>query len=242
MSAGGGGTAGGPRTNNGNDPDGPNGTSGIGGNAGTGAGIGAGGAGGSTPPETDDWKPIGCIDNKVQVLANIALKQPFDYVGLFSSYPGGLGQGGPYPAGTEVLDETGTQCANASDLSACGVALGPLRMASDGCMQNAMCAPFLITTHGDEVTRSDERSALLTLLGTIDTEYKAALVAMFDGHAIACPVDGIPGSPSNPSLSGTETKPNGGGFDLRTEWAGGCGDGDYRETIHVAADGTLTTV
>lgn len=248
--AGGGGTAGSPQTHNGNDPDGPTGPGGVGGmSAGTGAGgaagsagVDAGGAGGSTPPMSDDWKPIDCVDNQPQVLVNVAFTQPFDYFGLFTSYPGGLGQSGQYPAGTAVVAEIGTQCANASDMSACGVALGPLRMASDGCVQQMMCASFLITTHGDDVTRRDERSALLTLLGTIDTEYKAALVAMFDGHVIACRDPGVPGQPSFPALTGTETKVNGDGFDVHTEWQGGCGEGAFSETIHVAADGTLTTI
>jgi hypothetical protein len=240
VAAGGGGSAGSPRTNFGNDPDAPAGASGIGGSAGN----GAGGAGGSTPPMAEDWKPIDCTGGQPRVLVNVAFKQPFDYVGLFASAPNGMGMGGPFPAHTFVLDETGTQCANASDTMACGVALGPLRMPSDACVQQSKCAPFLLTTHGDDVTRRDERSALLTLLGTIDTEYKAALVAMFDSHTIACSFDPgpPPGQPNNPPLSGTQTKSSGDGFDLRTEWRAGCTESAYRETIHVAADGTLTTI
>ena len=204
MGAGDGGTAGTPRKNNGNDPDNPTGTSGVGGmGAGTGAGgtggsagVGAGGAGGSTPPPSDDWKPIDCVDSRPQVLVNITFKQPFDYVGLFASYPGGLGQGGQYPASTSVVDETGTQCANASDMSACGVALGPLRMASDGCVQQMMCASFLIADARRRRHAQRRALALLTLLGSIDTEYKAALVAMFDGHVIAVPRSRCTGQPT----------------------------------------------
>jgi hypothetical protein len=228
-----------------NDPDGNGGIGGAGGVGGVAGSHETGGRGGGTmPPDpSDDWKPIDCAGGQLRVLVNVAFAHPFDYAGLYATYPGGVGMGGPYDAWTSLLDSTGTECSGATDIMTCLGTLGPLRMPSNTCAQAMTCAPFLITTQGDEVTRSDERSALLTLLGAIDSEYKAALLAMFDGHAIACPFD--PGSPFNetdPPLTGTETRSSSGGFDLRTESRGDCLENAYRETIHVEPNGAVTTI
>lgn len=185
--------------------------------------TGAGGTGSSSP----GWVPIDCDGLAPRLWPNVKLARAVDYAAIFREYPTGVG-GVATAAGAGVMSETGKVCRTAKNLAACDSAQLAAGRASDRCVQQGVCGAFLLTTLGDQVTRSDDRSALLTLLGPIDSPSKAGLVAQYDGYQLSC---------------ATGARSSGNGYDLRMEHRT-CGglDSSYAETIHVTADGSTEPV
>jgi len=184
------------------------------------AGSGAGGG---------RWSAI-CVVDLPPLLSSVQLTGVADYAGIFQTYPGAPWAG--RQAGIALLAEKGSSCGTATDEPTCRTAFQAQRVPSQACMSQGTCVPFVLTTLGDEVTRSEERAALLALLGAIDDPREAALVALFDGYYVGCPEDG------SPPRSGTETRVAADGYDLRAEWDS-CGEGMFRQTLHVGADGSV---
>jgi hypothetical protein len=191
------------------------------------------------------WQPYTCGEDGYgpSLLRLDQLTRKVDFAAVFASYPNGMGQGGPYPAGVTRLAQAGTQCATAGAKAECEAKAMEVAKPSNACVMQGACVSFLVTTAGDEVTRSEERSALLSLLGPIDKAEKAMLVALydgaFDGRPFACVLPGaIPALGPGQTLS--QTLATGDGFDVQTTWDS-CGGGIFTQTVHVAADGTLTT-
>lgn len=182
------------------------------------------------PPQ--QWQNIACSNGMPQLLSNVKLTRNVDYAAIYRSYLADADAGPGSGAFLGFVTDTGQACRTARDVSNCQATLDLLRMPGAACVQRGICGLFVLTTAGDDVTRSEGRASLIALLGAIDSPEKAALVALFDGHQVPC---------ASPASTGTQTRATGDGYDVRTE-LDRCGAQRYRETLHVARDGTLTRV
>jgi hypothetical protein len=201
---------------------------------GGGGSFGAAGTGNVFPPDGGvmqaPWVDIRCAGQPPGLLPEVMLARAVDYAAIFRSYAGGgLDSDGGYVSQgfASLWTATGSACATANNYAACRSTLDLVQMPSAPCKLNGVCGSFFVTTTGDEVTRSEERSSLIALLGAIDTPEKAALVAGYDGRQIACP------------SQGTQARRSGDGYDLRTQYDT-CGGGIYLDTTHVSSSGELS--
>ena len=87
-----------------------------------------------------DWAPIDCKGRELpRVLAHVVFTRPLDFAAIYHSHPGGVSMT-QYPAEAKGLDAFGSACATASDEQACVAAMSALRMPSDACVKESMCA------------------------------------------------------------------------------------------------------
>jgi hypothetical protein len=197
--------------------------------------VGEAGSGAAPPSapaivQPPQWQSI-CEPELPQLLERVKLTNHADYAAFYRAY---LGSRLPdMPPGVTLWQQSGTSCATASDKDACEEALASARKPGDNCPPNSRCHSYLVTTAGDEVSRTEERAAVVALIGVIDDRWKAVLLAAIDDYPLRCP--GVSTMP----LRGTETRSTESGYDLRTEWEV-CSDGLYRQTLHVSTDGTIT--
>jgi hypothetical protein len=214
-----------------NDGSGGNGVAGksTGGNGSAGLGVA-----GKSPPASE-WRAADCSQDPLQAFVSMIPERSFDFVAIYRSAAGGTGQVGMFPASSWPVAQGGQSCATATDVTACTAKVTAQSAPSNACMQSGMCSSFLLMTAGDLVTRKDERSALLTLLGgAIDSPNKALIVAIYDGA-----FDGAGVSCANGDNPGTQTLDTGDGFDVRTQWFT-CTGGPYQQTVHVTKDGVVS--
>lgn len=180
-----------------------------------------------------EWEPIGCgtAGGETPKLLDTVEPGEVDYVGIYGQARSAPPVPGPLPS-VWVYTERGSPCSGALHVDECNAQLAALRVPDAACMERGECDRFLITTAGDGATRRDDRAMLLALLGPIADRERAAVVAIFDGYAMACP------QTKPQPLSGTQTRKVADGFEIRTEWDQ-CGEGLFRQTLHVKSDGTL---
>lgn len=176
------------------------------------------------------WQRLTCVGATPQLLPNVKLTRPLDYAAIYQAYPASPGSdadaGAGSPAYVSLVSENGQACRTAQNAGTCNATISLLRVPGTACVNNGVCGPFLLTTVGDEVTRSEARSTLVALLGTINTPEAAALVAIFSGLQINC---------------NTLTRVSATGYEVRSEWDV-CLDHHYLETIQVAKDGSISGV
>jgi hypothetical protein len=223
---------------------GASGASGVGGSPGGtgGAGFGGmsgfGGTGGMVPPTP--WEPIPCVgtgfNNEPDLFDASMLQRPIDYAGLHRvMYESFATEDGGMPPGYLVVDaDFGTPCSGAVDENTCFTSLQRLEPTPQGCESGDACRAIL-TTQGDALTRIEERSALLALLGTIDTGREAALASWMAGSLVACwqPDQGTEGT-------GTRTRAVPGGIEVQTNEIDTCYSAPRQVTELVKPDGTAT--
>jgi hypothetical protein len=106
----------------------------------------------------------------------------------------------------------GTPCSGASDETACSSAI-EASLAESDCVENP-CDDFFLVTHGDTVTRVEERAALSALLGTIDTETEAAIAALFADAWVTCWSE--LGDGGTDATAGTRVRAIEGGYEIDT--------------------------
>jgi hypothetical protein len=166
----------------------------TGGSGGTGTGTGD-----STPIELPDasispgeWRPIPCRNGAPAIFEQGMFTRSIDYV---ASYQFKLEQtfvgptlddaGMPLPPALVERVLHGTACANAADEVAC-LATVAAEKPSIACIPTG-CAPSILLTDDDEVLHIFQRPELVALLGgSIDSEGKALLVALAEGHDLRC--------------------------------------------------------
>jgi hypothetical protein len=187
-----------------------------------------------------DWVKADCSatspsgTSSPRVLAHVRFTRPLDYAVVLGSFPGGsLPMIGTFPAGTLELDSVGDACASVGSPMECFATLAQIEAPADVCVAERACSPFMVTTRGNKATRIDQVSELVAVLGTIDSEPKAELVAMFSGHTLACPTNA-----GGQYLSGTRVRADEDGYEVQTEWQV-CNAPAFSETLHVDKDGTL---
>jgi hypothetical protein len=158
-----------------------------------------------------------------------------DYAGLYSS-----AFGDRFPT-----ERTGIECATATDAAACKSKV-EMAISAGLCSDIRSCGePLVISTTGDEVKVWHGRAGMIALLGSIDSAEKAALVVLADRQPLQFAI--ICARPSSTPMLDcdpcrvTKTRANGDGYDLRMEINVDCGERS-RQTIHVAADGTVSEV
>jgi hypothetical protein len=187
-------------------------------------------------PPQEPWTNIACAGYPATPLAAVSFTRDVSFVGIYRSYPGSISDadaGSATPATAALWASSGDPCSGAANYNACRATFDLLIAPSAACMNIANCGTFLVTTSGDDVTRSEQRSSLVNLLGMIDTGEKAAVLVGFDGHDIACNASSI--------AAVTQTRPSADGFEVRTEYDR-CGQGRYRDTISVTFDGYVSGV
>jgi hypothetical protein len=202
--------------------------------------IGVAGCAGGEPEDEHPgvpWTELGCPSNKRTLFESLAIEPRPGYVGIYEEVPF------PAPSIVEredafVREERGTPCRDAMDMDACLAEFDAAIAISTDCKDRGECDTFLLTTYGDEVTRTTDRSALVELIGPIEHPSAALLLARFDGYWFACPGESIDGSHA---LRGTATRDVGDSIEIRIEGEE-CGDGLYRTLLRVERDGTLTEV
>ena len=176
-----------------------------------------------SPPKPAEWSQLRCLPESGQpdLLSDLRLTRELDYAALYRPW---------MPA--VLVAESGTACRTASNVVACRDAIVEHRDSVLACF-NAGCSPFLITTSGDAITLIEARAALLTLLGAIDSNTEAVLLASFSGIDVNCAMAGTaPGF-------GTEVRPIDGGYEVRSQ-SNSCPNGmRERHTLELGRDGSI---
>jgi hypothetical protein len=174
---------------------------------------------------------LGEFDGEVCVyqpsaLSDLKPSEGVDYIGLRSL------QTFADPPSAPVVSEWGVPCDTASDPAACSGALADL--AADGGALwtrggfDGVSAFDVVFTAGDEAVRVTDISALIELLGLIDTPNEALLVAHANGHEVTC--------------GEANWRQEQGGYTLRGTRGVVCGgEGEWHYEIIVAPGGTVTT-
>lgn len=156
-------------------------------------------------------------DGRWLAVHGVATDTPHEYLGAFSS-----GQFGELPG--NLVDEVGTRCATSADPTACEAAFETERQMS---YQNT-----LLATDGDALTVARGEMQFASVLGTIDSPKKAALMAWQAGYNIWCSGD----------LTSSVTRVDGGWLVAGYQQSGGCGSPwvTTRYTIRVLDAGTVS--
>jgi hypothetical protein len=126
------------------------------------------------------WTQLTCDEDGNWPLQDTTIDPPLDSLALYSTYldPNTMTRSSfPYVV-------RGPECAGASDAAGCAAELQ--QKIDEFACQESSCPDFLMATEGDTVTRIEERSALLALLGTIDTEVEAAIAALLVSGQVYC--------------------------------------------------------
>ncbi|WP_233595238.1 MULTISPECIES: hypothetical protein [Corallococcus] len=142
-------------------------------------------AGCGSSADLEGYSRITC-DNGVPVLSDLKISPPPDYVELRSIYSTSD------PTNAQTRTTSGQPCATATDVPACQSALANATTTESfvdtcqGFCPTVMTYTFLVTARGDEVKTHPTPEALKSLLGTVDTEQEAVLLAHASGHAMSC--------------------------------------------------------
>jgi hypothetical protein len=195
----------------------------------------------SSPPAAQvkapvPWLGIACDEGgRLMALDLAELERPVDYASIHRQ---SVGEPRGIPP-TYTVIETGTACFRARNRAACEAEVAAAQTVHPSCDSRNLCPRFLITTEGDQVTRTELRYNMLTLLGTIDDANEAIALALFDGYPIECNGDG-------PDARGTMTRSRLSGalqrdavFDLRTKWEDCRAGAVFDQTLHVTSAGKV---
>ncbi|MCY1044512.1 ferritin-like domain-containing protein [Corallococcus sp. bb12-1] len=142
-------------------------------------------AGCGSSADLEGYSQITC-DNGVPALSDLKISPPPDYVELRT-----LGDASE-PTNAHTRTSSGQPCATATDVPACQTALANATTTegfADTCQgfcPGVITHTFLVTTRGDEVKTHPTPEALRSLLGTVDTEEEAVLLAYASGHPLNC--------------------------------------------------------
>jgi hypothetical protein len=158
-----------------------------------------------TDATTELWTHLTCDEAGQWPLHDTSIDPPLDYLAHYTTYPSSESS-----VSAQVV--YGMECAGASDATACAAELQQ-KTAAEPC-QNNPCPEFLIATEGDTVTRIEERSALMALLGTIDTETEAAIAALLAGGPLFCWREPQPGETGD--ATGTRVRLSDEGYVVET--------------------------
>jgi len=198
--------------------------------------------------EVDPPYPASAFDASVCLAGNrdwidaIHPDPSVDAVMVRSTYGHYPGTDNPLDAGgadTTFTGIVGTPCAHATDPIACQAsvdALPPVPLLYDGTgtyINEAMFSSWylqLATTHGDSVEIIADQTALAPVLGAIDTEEEAYLMA-------------IAGSHYRPACGRTNARTIEDGFEVLVVSGSACGTVDYQQNIlRVRTDGRVSLV
>jgi hypothetical protein len=133
--------------------------------------------------EPDNYDGEACVHGP-GALSDLAPREGVDYVALrrWEDF-------GQEPIEAQITSEWGAACQTAVDRAACESALAALPLSTDPLAKDSgqLVALYdLLTTAGDDAEVIADRTALLDLLGTIDTPNEAALMIFEAGHRTTC--------------------------------------------------------
>lgn len=94
----------------------------------------------------------------------------------------------------------------------------------ESCKTDKECGVFAVTTRGDEVTRIEDRTAFVRLLGAIDTQSDALALSAWD---------------NKPTMCGTVFTYDRGTYTFSTEYDN-CGMHEQRDTWEVSPKGATS--
>ena len=164
------------------------------------------------------WVPLACPETGGWPLDKAKLKQPIDYLEHYAVYltPAeemSLAQGREVELNFTGLTLYGSECAGASDEPTC---LTKLQQQLTAAPCSAVpCASFALVTAGDSVMRLEEKADFTRLLGVIDAEVEAALMALQAGGSVQC-WRTLEGQSDLAALSGTRVRAVPDGYEVET--------------------------
>ncbi|MEY4575979.1 MAG: hypothetical protein RL701_682 [Pseudomonadota bacterium] len=158
----------------------------------------------------EPWTAVACESGRVNLLKELHLARPVDYLKLYSVHwlPVRMPGKDPYIPSD---GEWGNACEKADDREACSAALRETLDTFAECDTTDSCSRFAIWTQGDAVGRFD-RAGFLAALGAIDTPSEAMAMAAWYEQPVACD-DG--------PLAGLRARADGDDYEVKTEW-GNC--------------------
>jgi len=185
--------------------------------------VGAAGCASEWPENNaGEFEPATCEGTAWQAADGLNLASGYTYLGVYQANNDFFGGPSPDEIYVTLIDEIGTVCGDAADVTLCESAVD----------SGAMPGRYVLVTEGDEVRHYRSKDEVMTLLGTIDTGQEALLVAWMDGMNISCG-----------DLSRTAVREVEGGYEVVvTDTEGGCGDVfvERRYRIHIDATGAAT--
>jgi hypothetical protein len=170
-----------------------------------------------------------CDETGSWILSSVTPGEPFDYAELRSAeridWDENVEWNGPY-----VRESFGERCSGAADLAACEAAFTGLPLESEWAHGGFEGQVFwsLALTRADLAQAIADRPALDAFLGALDGPADAALLAVLEGHRLAC-------------ADGPDVGVHDEGWVLHTTSGGGCGEGDdiLEHVVLVHPDGTI---
>ncbi|MCY1036490.1 hypothetical protein OV207_33950 [Corallococcus sp. BB11-1] len=189
-------------------------------------------AGCGSSADLEGYSRISC-DNGVPALSDLAISPSPDFVELrITNGPSEITSG-------RTRTSSGQPCATATDVPACQTALANATSTESfvdtcqGVCPTVVTHAFLVTTRGDEVKTHPTPEALKSLLGTVDTEQEAVLLAYASGNAVSCE-----------TLEQGAVKKNANGtFNVVTYEGDACADSGLEQVVlEVSAAGELREV
>ena len=167
-------------------------------------------------------------------LTELRLTESVDFVGIYHQHSN---LGGPANAPRpELASESlsrGERCAASETAVACDTRHNAAIRTSDECPPR--CGAFALTRVAASNARLDG-AAFVSLLGTVDTESEALLLASFNSQALLCADQShVQGS------VGTEIRATAAGYELRTVFDA-CSGGVFRDLVTVSRAGVVARV
>jgi hypothetical protein len=167
---------------------------------------------------TGAWVPLACSETGGWPFEKAKLRQMVDYVAHYAVYltPAqemALAQGREVDLNVTGLTLYGRACDGATDEPTCLTKLEQ-QVAATKCTAPP-CAPFALVSAGDSVMRLEKAADFTRLLGAIDAEVEAALLALNAGGSVVCwrTLEGVSDAAA---LSGTRIRAVEDGYEVET--------------------------
>lgn len=176
------------------------------------------------------WHSAACAD-LLLVTDPVRPAQAFDYLAVFN-------RGGSDGRQSTLLSDYGTACKGARDRAACAVTLNQqVRTAPLLPAGTLGFSAFAVMTTGDAVERLDDAPSLARVLGPIDTDSEAVLLAQLSGLSLSCAPPSF--SPNASQEAGTRVQPTAAGYRVKSVF-GSCGAIHGTQQLEVHEDGTVS--
>jgi bacterioferritin (cytochrome b1) len=177
------------------------------------------------PVADGPWQSVTCSD-LLLVTDPVQPARAFDYLAVYSKGS----SDGRVPS---LLSDYGNACQGAGDRATCVAALNArVQMAALVEPNTLIPSAFVVTTTGDMVERLDDAAALARVLGPIDTNSEAVLVAQLAGLRLACASFSLGAGDSGTSVQTTLA-----GYRVRSLWQE-CGGTNGKQQLEVLRSGT----
>lgn len=168
------------------------------------------------PPLPGPWVRLVCREYDLKsALSNVKFARPLEYLGVCQPFylrDTAMGTA-KFTLGESAL--VGSPCEGAADKAACNSALERER-AAIVCKESEQPCPWVVlATSGDTVIRTQAGPELNALLGPVDSETKAVLVALMAGGSVDCSeTTSFNGEPE--LITGTQVRAVADGYEVST--------------------------